>query len=398
MVVARRASAQPCDVVAGAASSMGAIPRTGVRSLSSLDMANTSHLSRWGALAVAGALALAACGGDDDDAAPIGTTADGLQATQGDAEQGTIRVYSGRHYGVEHAFSQFTEDTGINVQFLNGNDGELRERIVAEGDETLADVYLTVDAGNLAAAAAQGIFQPLESTVLDEAIPAEYRDADHLWFGLALRARSIVYTTDESRLPAGDVPQTYAELADPKWDGRLCLRRAADAYQQSLIASLIAHDGYDATLELVRGWVANAQIIPNDVALLETIAEGGCDVGIANHYYLARQLDEDGDFPVALTWADQAGRGVHINVSGGGVTKYADHPDLARQFLEWLATDGQQVLVGENFEFPANPGVEPEQLLVDEFGTDFVRDSLNAAEMGTFNPDAVRLMDEAGYD
>lgn len=355
---------------------------------------------RYGAMTVA-ALAvispvLAACGGDDDTPA-YGTTADGLQVAEGDSAKGTLRVYSGRHYGVEHAFAQFTEATGINVEFLNGNDGELRERIVAEGDETLADVYLTVDAGNLAAAAEQGIFQPLDSDVLTAAIPAEYRDAGNLWFGLALRARTIVYTTDESRLPASEVPTTYAELSDPKWQGRLCLRRAADAYQQSLIASMIAHDGYDATLELVKGWVANAEIIPNDVALLETIAEGGCDVGISNHYYLARELADDGDFPVALQWADQDGRGVHINVSGGGVTKYADHPDLAQQFLEWLATDGQQVLVGENFEFPANPAVEPEQLLVDRFGVDFKRDTLNAAEMGTFNPDAVRLMDEAGY-
>ena len=348
-------------------------------------------------IGVSALLTLAACGGGDDATPSFGTTADGLQVAQGDGEQGTLRVYSGRHYGVEHAFSQFTEATGIDVEFLNGNDGELRERIIAEGDETLADVYLTVDAGNLAAAAAAGVFQPLDSAVLTDAIPAAYRDADNLWFGLALRARSIVHTTDVNRLPASEVPQTYAELTDPKWDGRLCLRRAADAYQQSLIASLIAHDGYDATLELVRGWVANAEIIPNDVALLETIAEGGCDVGIANHYYLARQLAEDDDFPVALTWADQAGRGVHINVSGGGVTAHADHPELAQRFLEWLATDGQQVLVGENFEYPANPSVAPEPLLVEHFGNDFVRDQLNAGEMGTFNPEAVRLMDEAGY-
>lgn len=351
--------------------------------------------SRVGAVALGAALALAACGGDDDTPS-FGTTSDGLQVSRGDGEA-TLRVYSGRHYGVEHAFAQFTEETGIDVEFLNGNDGELRERIVAEGDETAADVYLTVDAGNLAAAAAQGVFQPLDSPVLTEAIPAEYRDPGQLWFGLALRTRSIVYTTDESRLPADEVPTTYAELAEPEWEGRLCLRRAADAYQQSLIASMIAHDGYDATLELVRGWVANAEIIPNDVTLLETIAEGGCDVGIANHYYLARQYAEDADFPVALQWADQDGRGVHVNVSGGGVTKYADHPDLAQRFLEWLATDGQQVLVGDNYEFPANPAVAPEQLLVERFGVDFRRDQLNAAEMGTFNPDAVRLMDEAGY-
>jgi iron(III) transport system substrate-binding protein len=321
-------------------------------------------------------LALAACGGDDG---PV------------------LHVYSGRHYGVERAFERYEDDTGVNVEFLTGNDGELRERIVAEGDETEADVYLTVDAGNLAAAAAQGVFQPLDSPAIAAAIPAELRDPDNLWFGLAVRTRSIVYTADESRLAAADVPQTYAELADPEWQGRVCLRRSADAYQQSLVASLIARDGYDATLETVRGWAANAEIIANDVTLLETIAAGGCDVGIANHYYLAREYADDPDFPVLLTWADQDGNGVHVNVSGGGVTAHADQPELAQEFLEWLATDGQEVFVGDNYEYPANPAIEPDPLLAERFDTDVVRDHLNAAEMGALNPDAVRLMDEAGY-
>lgn len=322
------------------------------------------------------AVALAACGGDDGP---------------------TLHVYSGRHYGVERAFEQYEEETGVDVEFLTGNDGELRERIVAEGEETEADVYLTVDAGNLAAAAEQGVFQPLDSPAMTDAIPAELRDPDNLWFGLAVRTRSIVHTADESRLPAEEVPATYADLTDPKWEGRLCLRRSADTYQQSLIASLIARDGYDATLEMVRGWVANAQIIPNDVALLETIAAGGCDVGIANHYYLAREYAENPDFPVLLRWADQDGNGVHVNVSGGGVTAHADEPELAQEFLEWLATDGQEIFVGDNYEYPANPAVAPDPLLGERFGTDVVRDQLNAAEMGRLNPDAVRLMDEAGY-
>lgn len=325
---------------------------------------------------LASGVALTACGGDDGP---------------------SLHVYSGRHYGVERAFERYEEATGVNVEFLTGNDGELRERIVAEGDETDADVYLTVDAGNLAAAATEGVFQPLDSPTMTEAIPPELRDPDNLWFALAVRTRSIVHTADESRLAAADVPQTYAELAEPEWRGRLCLRRSADAYQQSLIASLIARDGYDATLELVRGWVANATIIANDVTLLETIAAGGCDVGIANHYYLAREYAENPDFPVLLTWADQAGNGVHVNVSGGGVTAHTDQPELAQAFLEWLATDGQQVFVGDNYEYPANPAVEPDPLLVERFGTDVVRDPLNAAEMGALNPDAVRLMDEAGY-
>ncbi|HRE03468.1 MAG TPA: extracellular solute-binding protein, partial [Ilumatobacteraceae bacterium] len=271
------------------------------------------------ASAVFSGLALIAACGDDSGSSGSGKV---------------LKVYSGRHYGIERAYELFEQQTGITVKFLNGDDAELRERIAAEGADTEADVYLTVDAGNLAAAADQGIFQPLDSEVLQRVIPAQLRDPDNLWFGLAVRYRTIVYTANEAWLPADEVPTTYEELADPKWKGRLCLRRSVDAYQQSLVASMIAADGYDATLETVRGWVDNAQILPNDVILIDTIAAGGCDVGIANHYYLARELAENPDLPVKLVWAEQDGRGVHVNVSGGGVTKYADDPELARQFLE----------------------------------------------------------------
>ena len=160
-------------------------------------------------------------------------------------------MYSGRHYGIETAFEQWSEETGVDVEFLTGNDAELRERIAAEGEDTEADVYLTVDAGNLWAAAEDGIFQPLESTVLDEAIPAQLRDEQDRWFGLAVRARTIVYNTD--LVDEADVPTTYEELADPEYEGRLCLRNANNDYQQSLVASMIAADGEDATVEVLRG-------------------------------------------------------------------------------------------------------------------------------------------------
>lgn len=327
------------------------------------------------ALLAATVVAASSCSNDDSDA---------------------LRVYSGRHYGIEKAFEQFTEDTGIEVTFLTGNDGELRERIAAEGEETKADVYITVDAGNLAAAAAQGLFQPIESAVLDEAIPAELSDPDGNWFGLTVRARTIVYNTD--RLTADEVPASYEALAEPEWKGRVCLRNSSNVYQQSLVASLIAEHGEEEALRIVRGWADNAEILANDDLILESIADGLCDVGITNHYYLARKYDENPSFPVGLVWANQDDRGVHVNVSGGGVTKYATRPEEGQRFLEWLATDGQQVLVGDNHELPGNPSVEPDAVLVDRFGVDFVRDPLDAATIGALNPDAVRLMDEAGYD
>ena len=307
----------------------------------------------------------------------------------------TLKVYSGRHYGIEDAFERFTDDTGIDVEFLTGNDAELREKIAAEGADTEADAYITVDAGNLAKAAADGLFQPLDSPILQSAIPAELSDPDQLWYGLTIRARTIVYNTE--LLDESDVPITYAELAEPEWAGRVCLRNSSNVYQQSLVASLIAEEGEDEALRIVSGWADNAEILSNDILILESVADGLCEVGITNHYYLGRLLEEDPDFPVDLVWVDQDGRGVHVNVSGGGVTTHSKHPEQARRFLEWLATDGQDVLVAANHEYPANPSVAPEPLIAEEFGTDFVRDPLQASVFGALNADAVRLMDEAGY-
>jgi iron(III) transport system substrate-binding protein len=334
--------------------------------------------SRRVAVAIAATLALttavAACGGDDKE---------------------TLTVYSGRHYGIETAFEAFEEETGVDVVYHTGRDGELRERIAAEGEDTEADVYLTVDAGNLWAAAEDGLFQPIESEILEESIPAELQDAENRWFAFAVRTRTIIYNTDT--MDVADVPTTYAELAEPEWEGRICLRNSSEGYQQSLVASMIAAEGEDATLEILRGWAANADIYANDIEIIDAIAAGVCDVGVTNHYYLARKLEENPDLPVGLVWADQEGRGVHVNVSGGGVTRYADHVELGQQFLEWLATEGQDTLVADNHEYPANPDVEPEPLIADTFGTDFKRDTLHSDELGSLNADAVRLMDEADF-
>lgn len=313
--------------------------------------------------------------------------------TGGDGE--VVRIYSGRHYDLETAFVQFSEETGIAVEFLTGSDAELRERIFAEGDETQADVYLTVDAGNLAIAAEQDIFAPLESDILTGAVPASLQDPDRRWFGLTVRARTIVYHPD--RVGNDEVPTTYEELAEPEWNGRVCLRNSTNVYTQSLVASLIAHHGADEALRIVRGWADNAEILANDTLILESIAEGLCDVGITNHYYLARLLDENPDFPVELVWANQDGRGTHVNISGGGVTRFADDPVLAQRLLEWLATDGQSAFVDGNHEYPVNPAVAPEPLISREFGDSFVRDQLDAATFGGLNAEAVRLMDQAGY-
>lgn len=325
--------------------------------------------------------------------AALSASACGIGGSSDDGQ--TVRVYTGRHYGVEVAFEGFTEATGIDVDFLFGNDAELRERIQAEGEDTQADVFMTVDAGNLAVAAEQGMFQPIASEALAGAIPANLSDPDGRWYALSVRARTIVYNPEAVR---ADELSTYEALADPRWKGRLCMRNSPNVYTQSLVASLISHHGYDEALRIVRGWVANdVDIMATDVLILEAIAQGACDVGLTNHYYLAREYAERPDFPVALLWANQDDRGVHVNVSGAGVTRHADNPELGRQLIEWLATDGQSVFVDGNHEYPANPATPPEPLITERFGTDFRRDELPAATFGALNADAIRLMDEAGY-
>lgn len=319
-----------------------------------------------------------------------------LSSCAADDSEGTIQIYTGRHYDLEVAFAQFAEETGISIEFLEGSDAELRERIAAEGEDTQADIYMTVDAGNLATAAKQGVFQPLDSAILTEAVPANLRDPDDYWFALSARARTIVYSAD--RVAADEVPTTYEELAQPEWNGRVCLRNSSNTYTQSLVASLIAGRGYDKALEIVSGWADNAEILPNDVIALNSVAEGLCDVAVTNHYYLARLLEEDPDFPVELVWADQGGQGTHVNISGAGVTKHADDPELAQQLLEWLATDGQSAFVDGNHEYPVNPDVDPEALIATTFGETFEADQLNAADFGELNAEAVRLLDEAGYE
>lgn len=306
----------------------------------------------------------------------------------------TVRVYSGRHYDLEEAFQAYTEETGPEVEFLFGGDAELRERLRTEGEDTLADVFMTVDAANLELAASEDLLQPMDSSVVDGAVSDNLIHPERLWVGLSKRVRTIMYHPD--RVDPSEL-STYEDLADPRWRGRLCMRNSNNVYTQSLVASLIHHHGYDGALEVVRGWVENeTEIMSSDTVILETIAAGGCDVGITNHYYLARLLEDDPDFPVLPFWANQEGRGVHVNVSGAGVTADADNPDLAADLIGWLATEGQEEFVYGNHEYPVNPEVEPPPL-VREWG-EFKEDSLNAAEFAALNSDAIRLMSEAGYD
>jgi len=307
---------------------------------------------------------------------------------------GEVVVYSSRHYGQEPAFDLFTRKTGITIKMFNASDAELFERLKAEGDKTPADVLLTVDAGNLWNAARAGLLAPIDSRELQTNIPPALRDAQNRWFALAMRARTIVYGADRVK---PDELSTYAALGDPRWKGRLCLRQSSHVYNQSLLATMIKRQGEARTEEIVRAWVANQPtLINSDTKILEALAAGQCDVGLANTYYLARILKTKPDFPVRVFWADQQGPGVHVNVSGGGVTAHARHRVEAIRFLEFLSTvEAQTAWAEQSLEFPVNPAATPSPILV-RWGP-FKMDDGTVAAAGEFQPAATRLADRAGY-
>jgi iron(III) transport system substrate-binding protein len=305
-----------------------------------------------------------------------------------------IVVYSARHYGQETAFQAFTKKTGIEIKILNGSTGEMFERLKAEGDKTTADILLTVDAGNLWNAARAGLLSKVDSPELIANIPANLRDPENRWFGLTVRARTIMYNTGKVK-PAE--LSTYEALGDPKWKGRLCLRQSGYIYNQSLIATMIKRYGEARTEEIVRAWAANQPILINgDTKILEAIAAGQCDVGITNHYYLARIVAKDPSFPVAPFWANQATTGTHVNVSGAGVTAHAKNRANAIKLLEFLSTpEAQQMFADVAMEFPVNPqaGANP---IVAKWGK-FKQDDINVASAGEFQAAATKLADRAGY-
>jgi iron(III) transport system substrate-binding protein len=310
------------------------------------------------------------------------------------AQSSEVVVYSARHYGQEAAFDAFTRKTGVAVKVLTGNTGELFERLKAEGERTPADVLVTVDAGNLWNAARAGLLAKVDSPELVANIPAHLRDPEHRWFGLTVRARSIMYST--KRVKPAEL-STYDALGDSKWKGRLCLRTSSYIYNQSMLATLLKRHGEARTEEVVKGWVANQPtLINSDTKILEAIAAGQCDVGLTNHYYLARLLAKDAAFPVAVFWANQATTGTHVNVSGAGVTAHAKNRANAIKLLEFLSgPEAQQMFADLSFEYPANPqaAINP---IVARWGR-FKQDDINVAAAGELQAAAVRLADRVGY-
>lgn len=314
----------------------------------------------------------------------------------GAATAADLVVYSARNEQlIRPLFQAYEKERGVRIRFVTDKAGPLMARLQAEGPSSPADLLITVDAGNLWHAARAGVLAKLSSSVLARNIPAHLRDPQGRWYGLSVRARTLVYHT--GRVNPADL-STYEALAEPRWKGRLCLRTAKKVYNQSLVAALIAHHGEAKTEQIVRGWVANlaVPVFSNDTKVMEAIAAGQCDVGIVNTYYYGRLLEKKPDLPLALFWANQQTTGVHINVSGAGVTAHAPHRAEAQRFLEWLSGEKAQHLFADvNLEYPANPAVKPHPTVA-AWGR-FKADRLNLAEVGRLQAAAIRLMDRAGY-
>jgi len=305
-------------------------------------------------------------------------------------------VYTARKYQlVDELFQEYGRNRGIEVKFVTDDGAPLIQRLIAEGTNSPADLFISVDAGDLWRATEAGLLAPVKSPMLESAIPAHLRDPEGRWFGLAVRARTIAYSTERVK-PAG--LSTYAALGDARWKGKLCLRSGKHAYNQSLVAMMIGDDGEAATERVVRSWIANLAAPPfsSDTLLLKAIAAGQCDIGIVNSYYLGRLQAETPGFPVQIFWADQNAGGTHVNISGGGVTKHAKNRAEAIRFLEWVATPAiQQRFAAVNYEFPANAGVAP--LPVVAAWGKFEPNLVNVGTIGRTQPAAVRLLDRAGW-
>ena len=311
-----------------------------------------------------------------------------------------VNVYSARHYDTDMAlYDRFTEETGIQVNLIEGGSDALIERIVNEGEFTPADMLITVDAGRLWRAQERGVFRSIESEVLEQRVPANLRDPDGQWFGLSKRARVIVYNK-AAGLPV-EVAR-YEDLADPALKGLVCMRSSSNIYNLSLMASIIEADGGAAAEQWATGVVANFARPPqgNDTANLKAVAAGECGISIANTYYIGRLLgseqgaDRDVVAALGVIFPNQQDRGSHVNISGAGVTRHAPNAANALAFLEYLTSDFAQRLFAEgNNEYPVVGNTTGP---IADLGS-FREDSVNAAILGKHQAEAVRTYDRAGW-
>jgi iron(III) transport system substrate-binding protein len=319
------------------------------------------------------------------------------------SQEKVLNLYTARHYATDEAFyTGYTKATGIKINRIEGGEDALFERIKAEGANSPADVFLTVDAARLWRAEQAGIFAPLKSAVIEKRIPAASRGADNKWFAFSARARVIAY--DKSKIKAAELAR-YEDLASPKWKGQICVRPSSHPYNLSLISSLISHLGEDKATEWARGVAANLARPPRggDTDQLRAVAVGECSIAISNHYYYVRimrsEKPEDRSLieKVGLIWPNQSDRGAHINISGGGLLQNAPHREAGVKFLEYLVSDSAQTFFANgNNEWPIVKGVKLNNPALESLGH-FKTDSLPLASLGKSQAAAQRIADKVGW-
>lgn len=321
----------------------------------------------------------------------------GIGFARADSE---VNVYSYRQpFLIGPMFDVFSRETGIKVNVVFAKKG-LVERLENEGKNSPADLIFTVDIGRLDTAVQAGVTQPVSSTVLEEHIPAEYRDPEGQWFGLTTRARLIVTSND--RVDA-DAISSYEDLADPKFEGKICTRSGKHQYMVALIASVIAHSGEENAQTWLKGVKSNLARKPegNDRAQVKAISQGECDIAIINSYYMGAMLadEEQAEWAnsVQVVFPNQNDRGTHMNISGMALTKNAPNKDNAIKLMEFLSSDlAQKMYAEQNHEYPVSPNVAPSGL-VQSWG-EFSVDTLPIAEIAKHRNTATKMVDLVSYD
>jgi iron(III) transport system substrate-binding protein len=317
-----------------------------------------------------------------------------------EAKAAEVVVYSARNeHLIKPIFDAYSAETGVVVRFITDKEGPLLARLKAEGRNTPADLLLTVDAGNLWQASNEGLLKSIDSKVLRANIPAYLRDPDNQWFGLSVRARTMVYNQQKVKKES---LSTYEDLANPSWKKRLCLRSSKKVYNQSLVAMMIHEHGEAKAERIVRGWISNLAMdpLPDDTKAMEAVAAGYCDVTLVNTYYYGRLMESKPTLPLAIFWPNQdatnGNAGVHVNISGAGVTKYAKNESEAVRLLEWLSSEKAQKLYADvNLEYPVNSNTTLDPIVA-AWGS-FRQNLINVVEAGKLQARAVMLMDRAGY-
>lgn len=325
------------------------------------------------------------------------------------AEEQVLNLYSARHYSTDEAlYANFTKATGIKINRVDADDAGILARLKAEGAASPADVILLVDAARLYKGDVDGLFKPVKSQVLDDAIPAQYRAKSTpegtTWFGFSTRARVVVY--DKMKVKREDV-DTYEELADPKNKGKVCIRSGSHPYNLSLFGAVTEHLGEAKAEQWLKGIVANLARDPKggDTDQIKAVGAGECQIAVSNTYYIARLLRSSAPDDralmerVGIVFPNQQSWGTHVNIAGGAVARNAKHPEAAVKFLEYLASaQAQEYFANGNNEWPTAKGVKVKNAALTAMsGGDFKAETIPLAAVGANVVKVQQMLDRVGF-